>query len=78
MRGIHVGGSAQTTASIDALFKTFKGFKIGGGYTFFDRNYAYYSLSGSNLSIGKEGHGEAEYNNAVSASAILFGNATSR
>ena len=54
MKGIHVGGSAQTTASIDALFKPFKGFKIGGGYTFFDRNYAYYSLSGSNLSIGKE------------------------
>lgn len=54
MKGIHVGGSAQTTASIDALFKPFKGFKIGGGYTFFDRNYAYYSLSGSDLSIGKE------------------------
>lgn len=54
MKGIHVGGSAQTTASIDALFKPFKGFKIGGGYTFFDRNYAYYSLSGSNLSLGKE------------------------
>ena len=54
MKGIHVGGSAQTTASIDALFKPFDGFKIGGGYTFFDRNYAYYSLSGNNLSIGKE------------------------
>lgn len=54
MKGIHVGGSAQTTASFDALFKPFKGFKIGGGYTYFDRNYAYYSLSGSNLSVGKE------------------------
>ena len=54
LKGIHVGGSAQTTASIDALFKPFDGFKIGAGYTFFDRNYAYYSLSGSNLSIGKE------------------------
>ena len=54
MKGIHVGGSAQTTASIDALFKPFKDFKVGAGYTFFDRNYAYYSLSGSNLSIGKE------------------------
>lgn len=54
MKGIHVGGSAQTTASIDALFKPFKDFKVGVGYTFFDRNYAYYSLSGSNLSIGKE------------------------
>ncbi len=54
MKGIHVGGSAQTTAAIDAFFKPFRGFGIGGGYTFFDRNYAYYSLSGSNLSIGKE------------------------
>lgn len=54
MKGIHVGGSAQTTAAIDAYFKPFRGFGIGGGYTFFDRNYAYYSLSGSNLSIGKE------------------------
>ena len=54
MKGIHVGGSAQTTAAIDAYFKPFSGFGIGGGYTFFDRNYAYYSLSGSNLSIGKE------------------------
>ena len=34
MKGIHVGGSAQTTASFDALFKPFKGFKIGGGYTY--------------------------------------------
>lgn len=54
MKGIHVGGSAQTTAAVDAYFKPFRGFGIGGGYTFFGRNYAYYSLSGSNLSIGKE------------------------
>ncbi|MBQ3382212.1 MAG: TonB-dependent receptor plug domain-containing protein [Bacteroidales bacterium] len=54
MKGIHVGGSAQTTASIDISFKPFNGLKIGSAYTFFDRNYAYYSLSGSNLSIGKE------------------------
>ena len=54
MKGIHVGGSAQTTASIDALFKPFRDLKVGCSYTYFDRNYAYYSLSGSNLSIGKE------------------------
>lgn len=54
MKGIHVGGSAQTTAAVDVYFKPFRGFGTGGGYTFFDRNYAYYSLSGSNLSIGKE------------------------
>jgi outer membrane receptor protein involved in Fe transport len=30
------------------------GFRIGAEYTLYDRNYAYYSLSGSNLSLGKE------------------------
>lgn len=54
MKGVKVGGSAQTTAAFDVTFKPFTGFKIGGGYTFFDRNYAYYALSGSSLKIGKE------------------------
>ena len=54
MEGIHIGGSAQTTASIDATFKPFTGFRIGGGYTYFSRNYAYYSLSGSSLKLGKD------------------------
>ena len=54
MKGIHVGGSAQTTANLGVTFKPFKGFRIGAEYTLYDRNYAYYSLSGSNLSLGKE------------------------
>ena len=54
MKGIHVGGSAQTTAAVDATFTPFEGFRIGGGYTFYNRNYAYYALSGSDLSLGKE------------------------
>ena len=54
MKGVKVGGSAQTTAALDVTFKPFTGFRIGGGYTFFDRNYAYYSLSGSSLKLGKE------------------------
>jgi hypothetical protein len=54
MKGIKVGGSAQTTAALDVTFKPFTGFRIGGGYTYFDRNYAYYSLSGSSLKLGKE------------------------
>ena len=53
MKGIHVGGSAQTTANLGVTFKPFKGFRIGAEYTLYDRNYAYYSLSGSNLSMGK-------------------------
>lgn len=54
MKGVKVGGSAQTTAALDVTFKPFTGFRVGGGYTFFDRNYAYYALSGSSLKLGKE------------------------
>lgn len=53
MKGIHVGGQAQTTANFGILFKPFKGFRIGGEYTLYDRNYSYYSFSGSNLTPGK-------------------------
>ena len=54
MKGIHVGGQAQTTANFGILFKPFKGFRIGGEYTLYDRNYSYYSFSGSNLNLGKD------------------------
>ena len=54
MKGIHVGGQAQTTANFGVTFKPFKGFRIGGEYTLYDRNYSYYSFSGSNLTMGKE------------------------
>ena len=54
MKGIHVGGQAQTTANFGILFKPFKGFRIGAEYTLYDRNYSYYSFSGSNLSLGKD------------------------
>lgn len=53
MKGVHVGGSAQTTASFDVLFKPYKGIRIGGCYTLYDRNYAYYALSGGSLKLGK-------------------------
>ena len=54
MKGIHVGGQAQTTANFGVTFKPFKGFRIGGEYTLYDRNYSYYSFSGSNLNLGKK------------------------
>lgn len=56
LEGIRVGGQAQTTANVGVLFKPFKGFRIGAEYTLYDRNYSYYSFSGSNLSIGKTVH----------------------
>lgn len=54
MSGIHVGGSAQTTGAIDITAKPFDNIKAGITYFIYDRNYAYYSLSGGSLSIGKE------------------------
>lgn len=53
MKGIHVGGQAQTTANLGVNFKPFKGFRIGAEYTLYARNYSYYSFTGSNLVIGK-------------------------
>ena len=50
---IRVGGQAQTTANLGVLFKPFKGFRIGAEYTLYNRNYSYYSFSGSNLVTGK-------------------------
>ena len=54
MDGVHVGGSAQTTLAVDAFFKPFKGFRIGAIMNYYANNYAYYSISGSSLSIGKD------------------------
>lgn len=54
MKDIKVGGSAQTTAAVDVMFTPFEGLRIGGGYTYFGRNYAFYSISGSSLKLGKE------------------------
>lgn len=53
LQNIRVGGQAQTTANLGVTFKPFKGFRVGGEYTLYDRNYSYYSFSGSNLSVGK-------------------------
>lgn len=39
-KGVKVGGSAQTTASIGVNFKPFKGFRIGGDWTVAARNYS--------------------------------------
>ena len=53
---IRVGGQAQTTANIGLMFNPFKGFRIGAEYTLYDRNFSYYSFSGSNLVTGKTVH----------------------
>lgn len=53
LKGIRVGGSAQTTASLGADFKIGKQIRLGGDWVYYGRNYSYYSLSGSNISVGK-------------------------
>ena len=53
MKGINVGGSAQTTANLGVTFKPFKGFRIGAEYTLYDRNYAYYSIATKDLDLKK-------------------------
>lgn len=53
LKGIRVGGSAQTTAALGATVKIGKEIRVGADWTFYGRNYAYYSISGSNLTLGK-------------------------
>ncbi len=53
LKGVRVGGSAQTTAALGVNFNV-SGFRIGADWTLAARNYTYYSFSGSNLSLGKE------------------------
>lgn len=53
LKGVRVGGSAQTTAALGATVKLAKQFRIGADWTYYGRNYAYYSISGSNLTLGK-------------------------
>ena len=57
--GIRVGGSAQTTSSVSVDFKLGEvlglkegqQLKIGGDWVYYGRNYSYYSLSGSNITV---------------------------
>ena len=51
LKGTRVGGSAQTTASLGADFKIGKDIKLGADWTYYGRNYSYYSLSGSNITV---------------------------
>ena len=54
LKGVRVGGSAQTTAALGATFKIGKSIRVGADWTYYGHNYAYYSFSGSNLKLGQE------------------------
>ena len=51
LKGVRVGGSAQTTANLGLDFKIGKDIKLGGDWTYYGRNYSYYSLTGSNITV---------------------------
>ncbi len=53
LKGTRVGGSAQTTAALGVDFKIGKSIKVGADCTYYGRNYSYYSLSGSNITVKK-------------------------
>lgn len=54
-KGAKVGGSAQTTMSLGATFKPFKGFRIGADWTAFFRNYSDIYISSNTFSGGTNG-----------------------
>ena len=43
-KGVHIGNSAQSSASLGASYKLFGNFKIGFDAIYYGRNYAYYSI----------------------------------
>ncbi|MEG2095063.1 MAG: TonB-dependent receptor [Alistipes sp.] len=49
LKGVKVGGSAQTTAAIGIRFKPLKGLRIGLDWTVYARNYADYTISAGNI-----------------------------
>lgn len=52
LKGIHVGGSPQTTASLGAVFKPSRTLRVGATYNIYARLYADYSLSANSISAG--------------------------
>lgn len=49
-KGVHIGGSAQTTGALGVQFRPFYGFRIGADWLISARNYSDYSLTSSALS----------------------------
>lgn len=54
LKGVKVGGSAQTTAAFGANFRLSKELRCGLDYNMYGRNYADFSFSGSDLVMNGE------------------------
>lgn len=53
-KGVKVGGSAQTTASLRTTFRPMKGMRVGMEWTVFARNYSDFSVNASDLGVNQE------------------------
>lgn len=49
LKGVKVGGSAQTTSALGATFKISKSIRVGTDWTYFGRNYADWSFSSNDI-----------------------------
>ncbi|MDH6534622.1 TonB-dependent receptor [Parabacteroides sp. 52] len=54
LKGVKVGGSAQTTAALGVKFKPITGLRLGADWYLYARNYADWMPSSSDLQIGGE------------------------
>lgn len=54
MDGVRVGGSAQTTAAVGVNLNLSRDLRVGADWTYYGRNYSYYAVDGSLLSVNKE------------------------
>lgn len=54
MDGVRVGGSAQTTAALGVNINVDKNIRVGADWTYYGRNYSYYAVDGTLLSVNKE------------------------
>ncbi len=52
-KGVKVSGSAQTTAALGVTFRPFQGFRIGGDWTLYARDYSDINLTSSSLQNGQ-------------------------
>ena len=50
LKGVRVGGSAQTTAALGANINISREIRVGADWTYYGRNYAYYVVDGTILS----------------------------
>ena len=59
--GTRVGNSAQTTFALGAKYQPLKGLRVGADYTYWMRNYANFSVGGSDVYKRQNNRTAGEY-----------------